>query len=260
MPTAGAMTRSGETADSQDVTRMIRAVAALLLLITFSGYADPLVVLAAASTTDAMNEVGTRFTQKSGHTVQFSFGSSGALARQIQSGAPADIFLSANSLWMDSLENNGKINPATRIDLLANRLVLIAPKDHRVTLSEKFTGRLATGNTESVPVGIYAKQMLEKYGWFEKLQPRLVSCDSARNVLFFVERGEVDAGIVYSTDANISDRVTVMMIFPEESHDPIRYPVAMCRSSAHPDAASRFLVFLQSPEASAVFERYGFEK
>lgn len=239
--------------------RMIQAVAALLLIAS-SVCADNLIVLAAASTTDAMNEIGTLFAAKSGHTVQFSFGSAGALARQIQSGAPADVFLSANEQWMDALEKDEKINPATRINLLSNRLVLIAPKGKKVVLDEHFSGRLATGDMQSVPAGMYAKQMLETYGWLEALKPRLVSCDSVRNVLFFVERGEVDAGIVYSTDAKISDRVTVVTVFPEESHDPIRYPAAVCDASAHSDSAREFLAFLQSPEAAENFDRYGFER
>jgi molybdate transport system substrate-binding protein len=218
--------------------------------------ADNLIVLAAASTTEAMNEIGTLFAKKSGHTVQFSFGSAGALARQIQNGAPADLFVSANEKWMDALAGDVE----SRVDLLKNRLVLIAPKGRNATLDENFTGRLAVGNMESVPAGMYAKQVLEKKGWLEILKPRLVSCDSVRNVLFFVERGEADAGIVYSTDAKISDRVTVVSVFPEELHDPIRYPAAVCRASKYPDAARELLAFLQSPEAAEIFKRYGFER
>lgn len=231
-------------------------VFAAALLLAVSVCADNLIVLAAASTTDAMNEIGTLFTKQSGHTVQFSFGSAGALARQIQNGAPADLFLSANEKWMDELAGNVEF----RVDLLKNRLVLIAPKGLSVTLDENFAGRLAVGSMESVPAGMYAKQVLEKKGWLDALRPHLVSCDSVRNVLFFVERGEVDAGIVYSTDAKISDRVTIMSVFPEGLHDPIRYPVAVCRASKHPDSAREFLIFLQSPEAAEVFERYGFER
>jgi len=232
----------------------IKSPAAVLLLAAPFICAENLVVLAAASTTEAMTEVGTLFTAKSGHTVRFSFGSAGALARQIQSGAPADLFLSANEQWMDALEKEGKINPATRIHLLANRLVLIAPKGKEVLLDEHFSGRLAVGDTRSVPAGMYAKQVLEYYG----LNPRLIPCDSVRNVLFFVERGEVDAGMVYATDAKISDRVTVVTVFPEESHDPIRYPVAVCRGSKNPELALEFLAFLQSVKAGSVFEGCGF--
>lgn len=232
---------------------------AVFLLIASSVCADNLIVLAAASTTDAMNEIGTLFTKQSGHSVQFSFGSSGALARQIQNDAPADLFLSANEQWMDTLAAAGKINPAMRTDLLKNRLVLIAPTGRSAVLDTNFTGRLAVGNLESVPVGMYAKQALEKMGLLEALKPRMVSCDSVRNVLFFVERGEVDAGIVYSTDAKISDRVAVVSVFPEELHDPVHYPAAVCTGSKHPEPAFEFLKFLQSPEAAEIFKRYGFE-
>ncbi|MDD3275753.1 MAG: molybdate ABC transporter substrate-binding protein [Kiritimatiellales bacterium] len=237
--------------------RMIQTVA-VLLLIASSVCAENLIVLAAASTTDAMNEIGTLFMKQSGHTVQFSFGSSGALARQIQNGAPADVFLSANEKWMDTLEKGGAVSSATRTDLLANRLVLIVPKGRSATLDERFAGRLAVGSMKSVPAGMYAKQVLEKMSLLEILKPRLVSCDSVRNVLFFVERGEVDAGIVYSTDAKISDRVTIVSVFPEELHDPIRYPVGVCTASAHAAAAAEFLTFLESDEARAVFEKLGF--
>lgn len=233
-------------------------IISVLLLSASCVCADSLTVLAAASTTEAMTEIGTLFTAKSGHTIQYSFGSAGALARQIQSGAPADVFISANEQWMDTLQKDGKINSATRVSLLANRLVLIAPRGKEIVLNERFAGRLAVGDMKSVPVGMYTKQMFETYGWLEALTPRLISCDSVRNVLFFVERGEVDAGIVYATDAKISDRVSVVSVFPEESHDPIRYPAAVCTSSARPSVAGEFLAFLQSAEAKAVFEKLGF--
>ena len=261
--------------------RVIQTLA--LLWLASLARAENLTVLAAASTMEAMTEIGTLFTAKSDHTVQFSFGSAGALARQIQNGAPADVFISANEQWMDTLEKDGKINPASRVSLLANRLVLVVPAgkvppefrisnkdpenvDGKFLQCSKFftrcsavpAWRLAIGDMQSVPVGMYTKQMLEKYGWLEALTPRLVSCDSVRNVLFFVERGEVDAGIVYSTDAKISDRVTVVTVFPEECHDPIRYPAAVCTASARPAAAAEFLAFLRSDEARAVFEKLGF--
>jgi len=255
---------------------------AVLLLIASCGCADKLIVLAAASTTDAMNEIGTLFSKTSGHTVQFSFASSGALARQIQSGAPVDLFLSANEKWMDELGGRF-VDDSTRIDLLKNRLVMIVPagrmppeyrnvntepqsaEGNRLRSSEFLVRhsavpgfRLAVGNMKSVPAGMYARQVLEKQGLLATLQSHLVSCDSVRNVLFFVERGEVDAGIVYSTDANVSKRVEVVSVFPEELHDPIRYPVAVCRASKDPGLARAFLEFLQSPAAGEVFERYGF--
>jgi len=240
--------------------RKVRFVAGLMMAGAVFAGAETLTVLAAASTTDAMNEIGELFTQKSGHIVRFSFGSTGALARQIQNGAPADLFLSANEKWMDTLLADGKINPAMHADLLANRLVLITPKGGTVTLDENFAGRLAVGSVDSVPAGMYAKQVLEKTRLLEILKPHLVSCDSVRNVLFFVERGEVDAGIVYSTDAKISDSVTVISVFPEELHDPIRYPVGVCAGSAHKASVEEFFSFLQSPVAVEIFKQYGFER
>lgn len=236
----------------------ILQITTVFLLIASSVCADNLIVLAAASTTDAMNEIGTLFTKQSGTTVQFSFGSSGALARQIQNGAPADIFLSANEKWMDTLLSDGKINPALHTDLLANRLVLIVPAGRTATLNADFAGRLAVGSMDSVPAGMYAKQALEKMHLLEVLKPHLVSCDSVRNVLFFVERGEADAGIVYSTDAKISDRVIITSVFPEETHEPIHYPAGVCSATGHPAAAGEFLTFLKSDEAHAVFEKFGF--
>lgn len=228
--------------------------------LALSGRAETLLVLAAASTTDAMTEIGQLFTEKSGHAVRFSFASSGALARQIQSGAPADLFLSANEKWMDALDSGGLIDSASRVDLLKNRLVLIVPIGGRVALDAAFSGRLAVGNMQSVPAGMYARQALEKLGLLPALRPRLISGDSVRNVLFFVERGEVDAGIVYATDARISKRVTVESVFPEDSHDPICYPVAVCAASAHRAAAGDLCRFLQSGEAQAVFTAHGFER
>ena len=129
-----------------------------------------------------------------------------------------------------------------------------------MALDRNFTGRLAVGNLESVPAGMYAKQVLIKQGLFEILKPKMVSCDSVRNVLFFVEHGEVDAGIVYLTDAKISQHVTVVSEFPEELHDPIYYPAAVCTDSAHKQAAREFLAFLQSPVSDEIFKRYGFER
>lgn len=232
----------------------------VFLLVGFPVFAETLIVLAASSTTDAMKAVGERYSQQSGHQVKFSFGSAGALARQIQNGAPADIFVSANDSWMDVLVDERKVDPATRIALLKNQLVLVAPKGKEVVLNDQFSGRLAVGHMQSVPSGMYARQMMLSNGWFEALQPRLVECDSVRNVLFFVERGEVDAGIVYATDALMSDRVAVMTVFPEGTHDPIRYPVAVCTSSARRQVSVDFIAYLQSDEARVLFEKFGFKR
>lgn len=226
-------------------------------LIASSVFVDAeLTVFAAASTTDAMKELAAAFTAKSGETVRFNFASSGALARQIQNGAPADLFLSANSKWMDTLEAAGDIE--SRIDLLSNRLVLIAPKGCAVTLDKTFSGRLAVGDVKSVPAGMYAKEALESQGLFDILRPKMVMASDVRSALMFVERAEADAGIVYSTDAKSSKRVAVVSVFPEASHAPIRYPVAICVAAAHPQAARDFMAFLQTDCARSVFEKRGF--
>lgn len=218
-----------------------------------------LTVFAAASTTDVMNALAKRFVETGGVPVRFNFASSGALARQIQSGAPADLFLSANQKWMDVLADDGLIDSSTRVDLLRNRLVLIVPKGRTAVPDETFSGRLAVGDIRSVPAGMYAKEALVHAGLFDTLRPKMVMAASVRGALMFVERGEADAGIVYKTDAKTSGRVDTVFVFPEKSHSPICYPAAVCSGAASPVSARAFLTFLQSAEAAAVFQRYGFE-
>jgi len=228
--------------------KTVSAVVAMCLMPM--AQAGTLLVLAASSTTDALKEATEKFTEQTGHTVRFSFSSSGALARQIQSGAPADVFLSANEKWMDAVSDYTE----EPVVVFENRLVMIVPKGQ----CAEHIDRLAVGDLRSVPVGIYAKQALEHSGTFHTMRPRMVMASSARAALMFVERGEVDAGIVYATDAFISERVDVVSVFPEESHSPIRYPSAVCRASKNPKLAREFLLFLQSPAARETFERHGF--
>lgn len=227
-------------------------IAGLLMAGAVFAGAETLLVLAAASTTDALTEVAEKFTERTGYTVRFSFASAGALARQIQSGAPSDLFLSANEKWIEAL--GGRVEPPVRV--LKNRLVLIVPKGRPLGKID----RLAVGDLRSVPAGMYAEEALKYTGQLEAFRPKMVMASSVRAVLMFVERGEVDAGIVYATDARISDKVDVVSVFSEESHSPIRYPAAVCRASKHPEVAREFLEFLQSPGAIAVFERHGFER
>lgn len=219
-------------------------------------HADKVLVLAAASTTDAMKETAALFNKQTGHTIQYSFASSGALARQIQSGVQVDLFLSANKKWMDTLEKDGLIDLETRSNLMKNRLVMIAPlgqPPHKI-------GRLAVGDIRSVPAGMYAREALEHSGEFEQLRPKMVMAANVRAALMFVERGEVDAGIVYATDAKASSRVEIVSMYPEESHSPICYPAAVCRSAKHLDAAKEFLEFLKSSDGMKIFEKYGFNR
>lgn len=225
---------------------------------------EALTVFAAASTTDALKEIGELYEKTAGETVRFNFASSGALARQIDAGAPADLFLSANTKWMDYLEGKGRIAKATRVDLLANRLVLVEPQmnaDERGPVFERLTKykRIAVGDFKSVPAGAYAEQALTYGGVLDSLYGRLIKGDSVRRVLFYVERGEVDAGIVYATDAKVSAKVRMVGVFPAESHKPICYPVAVCAGSRQQEKSAAFLAFLKSPEAHAVFTKYGFE-
>ncbi len=221
-------------------------------------------VYAAASTTDVITAIAEQFTAETGIKVVCNFASSSTLARQIQNGAPADVFLSANVLWMNELQDIGAIYAATRYDLLGNTLVIIAPADRSFTLdirqgenlAEVVKGRVALGDPEHVPAGRYAKQALQKFGWWEQLQPRIVAAMDARAAVGFVARGAVDAGIVYATDASSSSGVTVVSPIASEFHDPIVYPVASTTNSSLD--APRFLKYLRSDEAKPIFQDAGF--
>ncbi len=222
-------------------------------------------VFAAASLTDALQEVSGDFTAAESIPVRLSFAASSALARQIESGAPADVFFSADLEWMDELEARGLIRADSRRDALGNRLVLVAPADSGIELriapgfalaAALGTGRLATGDPDAVPVGRYARAALEHLGAWPGVANRLVRADNVRAALTLVDRGEAPLGIVYATDARIDPRVRVVDVFPADSHPPIRYPIALT-TAARPDAA-RFMAFLASPAADAAFKRHGF--
>ncbi|EIT68990.1 molybdate ABC transporter substrate-binding protein [Hydrocarboniphaga effusa] len=243
-------------------------VLALLLCSSLTARAEEAVrVFAAASLTSALTDIAAQWKQ-GGHTAPtLAFAASSALAKQIEAGAPADMFASADRNWMDYLQQRGRIEASTRIDLLGNTLVLIAPKGRRFRaemrrgfdFARAFDGKLCTGEPGVVPVGIYARQSLEALGWWEAIRPRIVGTDDVRTALNFVERGECAAGIVYATDAAISDKVEIMSTFPEDAHEPIVYPVALV-GNARP-AAREFLRYLHtSREAAATFERHGFTR
>ena len=225
---------------------------------------EPVRVFAAASLTNALSDIATEW-RNAGHPFpSLAFGASSTLAKQVEAGAPADLYAAADLAWMDYLEQRGRLVADTRLDLLGNTLVLIAPKGRGFPvrmqpgfdLAAAFKGKLCTGEPDVVPVGIYAKQGLGKFGWWPPLQGRIVGTDDVRTALAFVERGECAAGIVYATDARISARVEVVARFPDDSHAPIVYPFAMVKG-AHPQARA-FLRFLQSPTAAAIFARHGF--
>jgi molybdate transport system substrate-binding protein len=224
-----------------------------------------LTVFAAASLTNALQELGDGFTRQTSIAVRFSFASSAALARQIENGSPADVFFSADVEWMDYLQTRNLIQRDTRHDVLGNRLVLIAPTDSKIqlTIAPQFPlaatlgkGRLATGDPDSVPVGRYAREALTTLGAWNAVSDRLVRTDSVRSALALVDRGEATLGIVYETDALIDKHVRVVDVFPANSHLPIVYPIAQTRA-AKPEAA-RFVAYIRGPAGDVVFKAYGF--
>jgi molybdate transport system substrate-binding protein len=226
---------------------------------------EPVMVFAAASLKTALEEAARPFTAQTGISVRFSFAASSALARQIEAGAPADVFASADLEWMDHLDARKRVDPATRVDLLGNRLVVVAPAAsalRELALTPEAvraalgSGRVATGEVTSVPAGRYAKAALEKLGLWGDLQPRLAEAENVRAALAFVSRGEAPLGIVYETDARADPRVRVVAILPADSHRPIVYPFAVTAGAR--EAARRFVAYLSEPPARAAFEAQGF--
>jgi molybdate transport system substrate-binding protein len=214
----------------------------------------------------ALDDINAAYLTKAGVKISASYAASSALARQIEQGAPADIFISADTDWMKYATDKGTINEATRLDLLGNSIVLIAPKDSKidnVTIGQGFDlaklagdGRIATGDVKSVPVGKYAKAALEKLGAWTAAEPKFAMAESVRAALILVARGEAALGIVYATDAKIEPGVKIVGTFPADSHPAIIYPVAATKS-AKPGSAE-YLDYLRSSAARTVFEKYGF--
>ena len=222
-------------------------------------------VYGAASLTDSLTKLGREFTKSSGVAVKFSFAASSALARQIEAGSPADVFMSADVEWMDYLDQRGLIQKASRHDVLGNRLALVAPADSKLVLkivphfalrAALGDERLATGDPDAVPVGRYARESLTFLGVWDEVRDRLVRAENVRSALVFVARGEVPLGIVYETDAKIDPKVRIVDLFPTNSHAPIVYPLALT-TAATPDAR-RFVDYLRGPRAKVVFEDFGF--
>jgi molybdate transport system substrate-binding protein len=226
-----------------------------------------LTVFAAASLTDVLQEIGAAYTKSSGTPVKISFAASSALAKQIESGAGVDVFVSADEEWMDYLASRRLVDASSRRNVVTNRLALVAPADSplslqiapgvalRAALGDQ--GRLATGDPDSVPVGKYAKAALTSLGIWQEIEPRLVRAENVRAALAFVARGEVPLGIVYRTDAQADPKVRVIDLFPESSHPSITYPAAIT-STASPQAKA-FVDFLVSAPAQVVFQRAGFQ-
>jgi molybdate transport system substrate-binding protein len=226
-----------------------------------------LTVFAAASMKNALDDVDAAYTARTGVKISASYAASSALARQIEQGAPADIFVSADTDWMNYATSKKNIKEPTRVDLLGNAIVLIAPKDSKidhVTISRGFDlaelagdGKIATGDVKAVPVGKYAKAALEKLGAWQAAEPKFAMAESVRAALALVARGEAVLGIVYSTDAKVEPGVKIVGTFPADSHPAIIYPVA-ATSTAKPDATG-YLAFLKSSAARTIFEKYGFK-
>jgi molybdate transport system substrate-binding protein len=241
--------------------------ACLVALQSFAAQPDKgITVFAAASLTNVLQDLGDAFTKDSNIPVRFSFAASSALARQIENGSRADLFFSADLEWMDYLQARNLIQPATRQDVLGNQLVLIGPADSKINLKigPKFalaaavgTGRLATGDPDSVPVGRYAHEALANLGVWDEVAARLVRADSVRSALAFVDRGEAVLGIVYATDALVDKKARVIDVFPANSHMPIIYPAALT-TGAKAEAA-KFLAYLRGPAGNAAFEHAGFK-
>jgi molybdate transport system substrate-binding protein len=239
------------------------AVAALLLLASPVARAGDILIFAAASTKDVIQEAAKEFAAAGGGHVVASFSSSGDLAKQIENGAPATIFISADEKWMDYVAQRKLIVPDSRRDLLGNVLVLVAPADSKMApgtdgIAAKLDGgKLAIGDPDSVPAGKYAQAALQKLGQWQDLQPALVRAKDVRSALAFVERGEAAAGIVYATDALASKKARIVANFPEASHPPIVYPIALV--AGKDDAgAQAFYRFLFGPQAREIFLSAGF--
>ena len=243
------------------------AVLAILGIASVGPVQAETTVYAAASTTEAVTEIGAAFAAKKLGTIVPSFNSSSTLAKQIENGAPAGIFVSADEDWMDYLDKKKLIAPGTRTDILGNALVLIAPKSKpptKVDIVPGFPlakmlgdGRLSVGDPAHVPAGLYAKAALEKLGVWDQVKDKLASAENVRAALAFVERGETPYGIVYATDAVASPKVWEVGIFPEDSHPKILYPVGLVAAHDTPEARA-FLDFIKGPEAHAIFAKYGF--
>ncbi|AKF39040.1 molybdate ABC transporter substrate-binding protein [Yersinia enterocolitica] len=243
------------------------ASAALLAAFSSSAMAADITVFAAASLTNALQDIAVQYKKEKQVDVVASYASSSTLARQIEQGAPADLFISADQQWMDYAIDKQQMVANTRYTLLGNELVLIAPKDSKITkvAIDKKTdwkkllegGRLAVGDPDHVPAGIYAKESLENLGAWATLAPEMARANNVRSAMALVERAEAPLGIVYGSDAIASDKVKVVGVFPEASHKPVEYPMAIVKGHENPTVTA-FYDYLKSPAAAVIFEKYGF--
>jgi molybdate transport system substrate-binding protein len=251
------------------MSRFLASIACVLALLAGNGVDaqdKSVTVFAAASMKNALDDVDAAFTTKTGIKIVASYAASSALMKQIEQGAPADVFISADLQWMDYGSQHKLINDDSKVNLLGNKLVLIAGKDSSVgdvAIGPSFDlakfvgdGRIATGDVRAVPVGIYAKAALEKLGIWTSIEPKMAMTENVRAALVLVARGEAPLGIVYATDAKVEPGVKVVGVFPDDSHPPIVYPAA-ATVNAKPEAM-QYLDFLRSQAARTVFESYGF--
>ena len=242
------------------------AVVLASLAFNAASAAEKVTVFAAASLKDVLTSVSEEWKTETGNEAVLSFAGSSALAKQIAEGAPADVFISADLDWMDNVEKQGLVKNGTRVSLLANRIVLVAPADSTaaVTIAPGFDlsgaladGKLAMANTESVPAGKYGKAALEKLGVWDAVGPKVAQAENVRAALLLVSRGEAPFGIVYETDAKVDPKVKILDRFPEDSHAPIVYPAAVLKEAKSP-AAGAFIDYLKGEKAKAAFEAAGF--
>jgi len=245
----------------------VLSVFALLAALSAPTRADTINIYAAASTADALNDILAAYQPAPGNDVKAIYAASSTLARQIQAGADADLYLSANGAWMDELQDGDLIASATRIDLLSNRLVLVTPRmlpiefapDTGTTLGAALGDRrLAIANPSGVPAGIYARETLTARGEWDALQDNIVIGDTVRSALTWAAWAEVGAAIVYESDTYATQSVRRIMTYPEDSHSPIRYPLGIIAGSEDDPEALSFYEFLRGPEASEIFRAYGF--
>jgi molybdate transport system substrate-binding protein len=233
-------------------------------LFALSLHAAELTVFAAASLSDALKEITKTYEPASGDKLRFNFGASGALARQIKEGAPADVIFSADELRVDQLEKAGLLLPGTRKTVLANTLVLVVAADNGAPvtalsdLTKTEIRHVAIGEPATVPVGTYTKEHLQKLGLWDSLTAKLVPLDTVRAVLAAVEAGNAEAGFVYQTDALISKQVKIAVAVPRAEGPKITYPVAVLRGAKAPGAGRALVAFLAGPEAQKVFAKFGF--
>jgi len=226
--------------------------------------ATEVTVFAAASLTDSLKEIAANYEKQSGDKIIFNFGASSTLARQIEAGAPADLFFSADEAQMDRLAKRDLIDAATRQDRLGNSLVVVVPNDSPLVinsacdLANANVRQIALADPRAVPAGVYAKAWLEKLRLWPAIEPKVIPTENVRAALAAVASGNVDAGVVYKTDAAISKRVKIACEVPRADGPDIRYPMARVKGSPQPEAAKKFLDCLASKEAGQIFMRYGF--